>query len=60
LHEDFEFPDELNKPFTETDSAKLADKLSSDYIIDNDVKSTLESAKLAEKFYTNPNGKKKI
>ena len=29
LHEDFEFPEELNKAFTEKDSANLADKLSS-------------------------------
>ena len=57
MHEDFEFPDELNKPFTEKDSANLADKLSSDYLVDNDVKSTLDSIKYAEKFYINPNGK---
>ena len=28
LHEDFEFPEELKKAFTEKDSANLADKLS--------------------------------
>lgn len=60
LHEDFEFPEELIKPFTEKESANLADKLSSDYLVDNDVKTTLDSINYAEKYYINPNGKKKI